>query len=418
MQAYIIDERMITLTKKLLAILISVVLILSCVMVPVMAAEELSWKLTENEPTIIEGEHFFNNTKVNPDPIPQNDAWSSHAGANSGYIYLNTYKDAGTYTYDLTVNAPYTGYYNLEYIANSNRYGYSKIKFVVLGNDVSSNLYADDETNTTNTGKNPYETLFDDAALDMRIYTKENVLLNEGINVISVVIYNGTTRNAWAMDYIKITPTGERVDATPFEVSSIRAEETQFSIYFNKPVLKTEENLALITVKATASSDNATITVDESNQNRVIVTCKGGRVAINIDKDFCAADGGKLDADCNDSFFISPVTPKSGSSNKISKGNSSQKDRKVYAFIGVDKKIQVPSYTTWVLALFDGDKLVAYNTKRGQNTYGGALNVIYPEGVKFTEARLFTWHEAPNEYIPVCQPDIKTAAELGFTFGE
>ena len=389
---------MITLTKKLSAILILVVLVVSCMAIPAMAAD-LRWTLDAEKPTVIEAEHLFSDMTKNPDTYPGTlpSKWKLHNGASNGCIYYNDWL-TNTKIYELNVIAPYAGYYNLEYIANGPSSGLSDIAFYISGSLVDSV-----RTSTSYT-LNPYNTDF--ANKDMRLYTKSAVFLADGLNVINIVISNGNAINKFAMDYIKFTPSGDVHPLAVVDFKDNTVNSSCFSLYFNKPITSIEG------IAVTAQHGTAKVTVDAENAYRVVIKDIAGRTTITVPAGFAGGreDGGLSEAYTAEAFAY-PVTQFDDKSYAHTYNAATREVSAYYGALGgMWEKSDAGRVIKGYIALYDGDKMVAVNQGNFNlpTTTNSSISVTHDKGVKFTTVKVFGFLEIDGELIPIGKASTRT----------
>lgn len=388
--------RMIKLSKKLLAILISVVLVVSCMMIPAMAAD-LSWNLSNTEDTTIEMEWFFSGgTTEQP-----NSNWLYNKNASNDYLYSTIWEaDDMIRTFSVVSNS--SQYYDVEFVAG-------------VGEDKSTiSVYVGDTlVGDTHTDEGTELYKIDDESI--RLYKATRIPLNEGNNTVRVCTTKQYStrpyRNAYKMDYIKFTPIDEELALAVSAIEDNTINATQLGIIFNKPITDATG------ITATASSGTATIAVDATNTNRVKITGVAGRVNITVPAGFT----GGLEEDATTEVYTASVFayPYADveSKNKPAKELCDPAIGQVAAYAGATSGMMDIMWRS-VLAVYDGDKLIGI-AGHDKNLWGATENsrsVTLGADVKFTEAKAFGFWILNNEWIPLDKPVTRTAAELGFTF--
>ncbi len=396
---------MITLTKKLLAIFTLVVLVVSCMAIPTMAAD-LRWTLDAEKPTVIEAEHILSDVTENPEPIPKywvnsdtpdnGDPINIAENLSNGYLYYNTWISNGgiVKTYEFEVISPRACLYDIEFVANGPIDKYSD--FSIYANDT---LVGGVKQGTANV-KTSYT--FEDC--DMRIYTA-TAPLKEGSNMMSIVVSNRNARNAGAMDYIKFTPSG---DVHPLAIAGFEdntVNSSCFSLYFNKPITSAEG------IAVTAQHGTAKVTVDAENAYRVVIKDIAGRTTITVPAGFAGGreDGGLSEAYTAEAFAY-PVTQ---FDNKSYAHTYTANTRTVSAHYGalggMWEKSDAGRVIKGYIALYDGDKMVAVNQGNfNLPTTNSSISVTHDKGVKFTTVKVFGFLEIDGELIPIGKASTRT----------
>ncbi len=398
---------MITLTKKVLLVLISVVLAVSCMMVPAMA-EGQTWTLSAEDATTIEMEWFFFGFDGQPteDKIPEfalvspAKNWWPEEKASNGYLYSIGWERSNL-THTFNVVAPAAQNYNIEFVA-SDKSSKSEISVYVGGTLVA-------DTNTDE-GKELYTIGGENDPTSIKRYIGTNIPLNAGNNTIEIRTTNQNIFNAYEMDYIKFTPVkGEEHSFAVVGIEDNTVNPTCISIVFNKPITSAEG------ITVTAQHGTPIIAVDANNANKVKITGIAGRTTITVPEGFKDATGNDSLAEAYVTNVFAYPFDDTESKSYADKSQCEVENRKVGAKIGATQGMAVVTRRV-IIALYDGDKMVAVADEEISTVDDSLIHVYFDEGVKFTEAKVFTLWEVNNELIPLGKAAARTAEQLGFTF--
>ncbi len=402
--ACIIDERMITLTKKLLAVLTLVMLVAVCMAIPAMAAD-VTYDLSADVATTIEGEWIFYEKTGNPVsgsyeiPTSGNRYWKANDSASNDYYWYEGWQTAD-HTVTFTVNSTIARNYDIEFVC-SDKDDLSEIS-IYVGDTLVADTYTDIGT--------AVEEL---AGAHMKLYSVEGIPFNQGnttVRICATKQYSTNTgRNAYNFDYIRFTPVGDELPFAVIDVEDTTIDPTCISVVFNKPITSAEG----IVVNAQRGSVSKTV-----DGNKVKIKSVVGRTTIKVPEGFTGGTAQGTTADFEETVFAYPVQNFTGKSyaykwtadTRIVSAYFGSENTGIYSSASSDTKV------LGVIALYDGDKMVASYSKSFNLPTASSISVTLPEGEKFTEAKVFGFLEIDGELIPVGKASTRTAAQLNATF--
>lgn len=400
---------MITLTKKLLAVLTLVMLVAVCMAIPAMAAD-LTWDLSVDASTVIEAEWYHYGYTENPDTIPEADLstqkkWLEDSDASNGYLYNINWEVDDTERV-IYVNAPVARNYDVELLF-SDKDNMSEAS-VYVGPALAIDTHTDE-------GELMFRAVDKESVTPIKKYVGESIPFAQGLNQVIIITTKrystNTYSNAYMMDCIKFTPASEELPLAVIGVEDNTVNANQLSVVFNKPITSVED------IAVDAQHGTATIAVDADSANRVKITDVAGRTTITVPKGFTGGTDFGIAETYEKTVFAYPVTLFA----KNSYANNWNADKRE---VKADYEAEAGMWTEQsssrkirgVIALYDGDRMVAYSSKNFNLPTSSFITVTLPEGEKFTEVKVFGFLEIDGELIPIDTATTRTAAQLGATF--